>query len=192
MTRISFPYFRLAVVAWVASWASIACSDATGLFPPTHANEVDTVTFAAIRRTPIPQPSGFDIVNNQVARTEQEVAFDVAFDFDSNEVARLVPAGLLGFQREPGWRRTNQAFDEITSAPTEDYVNDSTLALAVGDVFIVRSRNSTTNCAVLGSLPRYGKFHVLELNLGERSIRLEFLVDVNCGYRGLQPGFPTS
>jgi hypothetical protein len=41
-------------------------------------------------------------------------------------------------------------------------------------------------------LPRYGKFRVLDLNIEERSVTLELLVDVNCGYRGLEPGFPSS
>lgn len=191
MTRISFLDFWLAALAGMAVATGIACGDATGLLPPIAANEVDTVTFAALQGTPVGQPSGLDIVNNRVLRTEQGRAFDVAFDFDSTDVAVLVPAGLLGFQAQPGWRRSDEEFDAIESAPLEDYVTDSTLALAVGDVFIARSRSSSSACSFLGAVPRYGKFHVLDVNLAERTIRLEFLIDVSCGYRGLQPGFPT-
>jgi hypothetical protein len=192
MTRIFFFYFRLAVLAGMTFLAGIACGDTTGLLPPIAANVVDTATFAAIRGTPIGDPSGLDMVTNRVMRTDQGRAFDIAFDFDSADAAVLLPAGLLGFQAQPGWRRTNQEFSAITSAPIEDFVADSSLALTVGQVFFVRSRNSSSACGFLGAVPRYGKFHVLEINLQDRSIRLEFLVDVNCGYRGLEPGFPTS
>ena len=68
--------------------------------------------------------------------------FDLLFDIDSAGTAQLIPAGLLGFQAEPAWRRTNQEFSAITSAPTEDYTNDQELVLAVGDVFFGRSRNT--------------------------------------------------
>ncbi len=192
MTRISFSYFRLAWVAGLAVSVGIACDDSTGLLPPGAPNQVDTATFSALQGTPVPQPSGLDIVTNTVVRTDQGLAFDVAFDLDSTGAAVMKPAGLLGFQLEPGWRRTNQEFDAITRAPIEDYIVDSTLVLTVGDVFFARSRNSTAGCGPLGTVPRYGKFHVLDVNIQEKTVRLEFLIDVNCGYRGLEPGFPIS
>jgi len=192
MTRIFFFYFRLAVLAGTTFLTAIACGDSTGLLPPIAPNVVDTATFAAIRGTPIADPSGLDMVTNRVTRTDRGQLFDVAFDFDSAGVAVLLPAGLLGFQPQVGWRRSNQEFDAIRSAPVEDFVADSSLALTVGQVFLVRSRNSSSSCGFLGAVPRYGKFHVLEIDPQGRSVTLEFLVDVNCGYRGLEPGFPTS
>jgi hypothetical protein len=41
-------------------------------------------------------------------------------------------------------------------------------------------------------LPRYGKFQVLAIDPAQRTVTLEFLIDRNCGYRGLEPGLPDS
>ena len=87
---------------------------------------------------------------------------------------------------------TDKAFTEVDEAPYDDYLVDSVLTVSVGDVFIGRSRNTAGNCFYLGSLPRYGKFHVIEVNSQDRTITLEYLVNVNCGCRKLEPGFPTS
>jgi hypothetical protein len=85
---------------------------------------------------------------------------------------------------------TDQAFDALTSAPLEGYVTDSALVVAANTVFVIRSRTSPVQCAFSGGLPRYGKFHVLNVDLGARTVTLEMLVDLNCGYRGLEPGTP--
>jgi hypothetical protein len=192
MRSISFAHLVLAGAVTYAVGNAMACSDATGLLPPAFANVVDTVTLAALTDTPVPIPSAFDIVYASRARTDLGEPFDFAFDIDSAGSPVIVPAGLMGFQLEAAWRRSSREFAQITSAPTEDYTPDERLTVAVGDVFLVRSRNSSSLCGYLGSLPRYGKFRVLDLNLEERSITLEMLVDINCGYRGLEPGFPSS
>ncbi len=170
----------------------MACSDSTGLLPPVFPNTVDTVTLAALRDTPVSIPSAYDMVFVSRARTDLGQPFDFAFNIDSAGSPVILPAGLLGFQMEAAWRRSSREFAQIASAPTEDYTPDEPLTVALGDVFLARSRNSSSGCGYLGSLPRYGKFRVLDLNVEERSITLEMLVDVNCGYRGLEPGFPSS
>ena len=114
---------------------------------------------------------------------------------DVEGVAALVPpvvaaCGALGLPAEPGVLLTDQAFDALTSAPLEGYVTDSALVVAANTVFVVRSRSSTVQCALAGGLPRYGKFHVLNVDLAARTVTLEMLVDLNCGYRGLEPGTP--
>ena len=73
-----------------------------------------------------------------------------------------------------------------------DYEIDSALLVTPGTVFLARSRSSSVLCSFLGSLARYGKFHVLDIDTGNRSVTLELLVDLNCGFRGLEPGIPTS
>ncbi|UCG86854.1 MAG: hypothetical protein JSW71_23660 [Gemmatimonadota bacterium] len=192
MRSISFAPFALAGSVTFALGVATGCGDSTGLGPAVFTNFVDTVTLAALRDTPVPAASGFDMVFGRLARTDQGQPFDFAFDIDDEGTAVLFPAGLMGFQKEPGWRRSNQEFAEIARAPTEDYTVDSPLTVALDDVFIARSRNSSSGCGYLGSLPRYGKFRVLELNFEERSLTLEVLVDLNCGFRGLEPGVPTS
>ncbi len=193
MRRISFAHFRLASLALAILWASAACGDSTGLPPASIPNWIDTVTLAAVQNTPIPEASAYDMLIANKTRTDQGQSFDLLFDIDSTDTAALIPAGLLGFQEQAGWRRTSQEFSAANNAPTEDYTSDQELVLAVGDVFYVRSRNTSTGCELLGTaLPRYGKFHVLELDIQARTVILETTVNLNCGYRGLEPGLPVS
>jgi len=193
MIPISFTHFRLAASASAVIWAAAACGDSIGLPPATIPNWVDTMTFAAIQNTPIPDASALDILTATKTRTDQGQPFDLMFDIDSTGTAMMIPAGLLSFTAEAGWRTTTQEFSAITNAPTEDYAADAVLVLAVGDVFFARSRTSSTGCEILGTaLSRYGKFHVLALDTQERTVTLETMVDLNCGYRGLEIGFPTS
>lgn len=153
---------------------------------------MDTVTLHALRGTPISTPSAFDIAYGNAVRTDQGQAFDFAFNIDSLGAALALPAGALGLSAQAGLQFSDRTFDEVDNAPFDDYTVDSVLTLSVGDVFIGRSRNESGNCFFLGSLPRYGKFHVLALDVQARTITLEALVNVNCGYRKLTPGYPTS
>jgi hypothetical protein len=168
-----------------------ACDD-TGLYPATFANYVDTVTLYALSGTPISTPSAFDIALAVTARTDEGDAFDFAFDIDSLGTVKILPAGSLGLTAQAGLQMSDKSFEEVDEAPYDKYVVDSALTMSVGDVFIGRSRNTSNNCYYLGSLPRYGKFHVLRLDTANRTVVLETLVNVNCGYRKLEPGFPTS
>jgi hypothetical protein len=58
-------------------------------------------------------------------------------------------------------------------------------------VFVARSRVSSLYCVYV-AVPRYGKFLVLSIDPTARSITMQALVDLNCGYRGLEPGLPGS
>jgi hypothetical protein len=67
------------------------------------------------------------------------------------------------------------------------------LAIDVGTVFLARSRSVPDGCsAITGALPRYGKFEVLSIDAAERVVTLQTLINVNCGYRQLEPGLPDS
>ena len=192
MRPTSFTHFQLTVAAAFALSLTTACGDLT-LPAATIPNRIDTLTLAAVRGTPVTDPSGLDIVFRRVSRPDLGQEFDFMFDIDSAGAAIMVPAGLLGSTRQAGWRRTDQQFEEIIIAPVEDYTTDTALLVTVGDVFFARSRGFSTGCEFLGtSLPRYGKFHVVAFDAELRSITLEVVIDVNCGYRGLEPGFPTS
>ena len=125
-------------------------------------------------------------------RPEMGEPFDFAFDIDSTGAAVLKPSGLLGIVTAAGLLAPDKPYDELDRAPLDGYVSDSVFHLADGTVFVARSRSSSQFCSYLGSLPRYGKFRVLELNMVERFVRLETLVDLNCGYRNLEEGVPTS
>jgi hypothetical protein len=179
-----------AAAAALLIWAFAACDDSTG-FRATLPNEIDTVTIYALTLTPIATPSGFDIVNARAARTDRGEVFDFALDFDESDSPLLAPAGALNLTPQSGLQFSDKSFDAIDRAADDDYILDRALAVSVGDVLIARSRNSSELCGFFGSLPRYGKFHVLEVDSGERTVTLEFLVNQNCGFRSLELGFPT-
>ncbi len=172
---------------------SAGCDNTLALPLATVANVVDTVILNALRGTPISVPSGFDVVLRRAARTDRpNEDFDIAFDIDEENRALIITTGALGLSAQSAIQTSDRAFDDITVAPLEDYELDVSIPVAIGSVFIVRSRPNNTQCAFfLGQLPRYGKFEVLFLDLQTRQITLEHLVNVNCGYRGLEIGIPT-
>lgn len=188
MRPISLPRLLFSVLGLVALAAG--CSDANTLPPAQYDNVVDTTVLYALSGTAIELPSAFDGVGAVPVRTDLGAPFDFAVDFDPAGTLLLYPAGALGFAPEGGIRLETRTFDAVTSAPAEGYVTDSVVTGTTGTVFVLRSRSSSQLCAVGGSLPRYGKFHVLAIDQVARAVRFEFLVDLNCGYRGLEPGPP--
>lgn len=170
----------------------VACDDPLGLPPAGVPNVVDTVRLYALRGTPVAQPSGLKVSTGQVVRTD-EPGFDIAFDIDNAGTPLIYPAGALGLSRDPGVLKMNAAFDDVTTAPTgNDYLVSQPVAIPKETVFVVRSAPFSGDCGFSAALPRYGKFRVLSVDPTTRSVALEMLVDLNCGYRGLRPGLPTA
>jgi hypothetical protein len=169
-----------------------ACGDPLALTPATQPNRIDTVTIFALEGTPISSPSGYDVVFNVPARTDRAAGFDFTFDIDSGGTSLIFPTGALGLGLESGIVFSDKEFTQIDIAPTEDYNVDSAMVVHQDTVFIVRSRPDVAGCPIfLGALPRYGKFEILNIDPQARSITMMSLVNVNCGYRGLELGLPT-
>jgi hypothetical protein len=192
MRSISLSLMLFGAAAALASTAVVGCDNPLALSPPTDSNFVDTVTLFALRGTGLPQPSAYDIVNRTVAHTDRLEAFDFAFDLSDAGTAEIYPTGALNLGNSPGIAVVTMAFDSVLSAPLTGFVTDSVVPVSVGTVFVGKSRPNGLNCALAGTLPRYGKFRVLTIDTAVRSITLETLVDANCGYRGLEPGLPGS
>jgi hypothetical protein len=191
MPRISLSSLCLALAAGAV--LTVACGNDVNLPPATVENTVDTAEVFALRGTAIGTPSAFDVASALPVLPELGDPFDFAFDIDSTGAAIFYPSGLLGGSTTAGIHRASDTFDEIRRAPLEDYVTDSIVAIATGMVLVVRSRAVSAGCsAVTGALPRYGKFEVLSIDAGSRTVTLKMLVDLNCGYRELVPGVPTS
>lgn len=188
MPRISFPSLAFAASALVVLAAATACGSGQTAY---YSNYVDTVTLYALRDTPIRTPSAYSILDLLPVRTDTSGAFDFAFDIDSTGTPKIYPAGVLGLDQNAGILAVKTSFDNVHSAPTSGYVTDSALAVATGDVFVARSRLSSSSC-IYYSLSRYGKFEVLAIDTAQRSITLRGLVDLNCGFRGLDTGIPGS
>ena len=182
------------VAALLAGGGALACNDPLGLPAATSSNIVDTFTLAALSGTPITQASAFDIARNRLVHTEQVADFDFAFDLSSTGTGVLFPALALrlAITGTPGLQKMTVPFDSVKSAPSNGYVDSSAVSITIGDVLVGRSRLTSIGCGLTGSLPRYAKFLVLDIDPQARSLRLKALVDSNCGYRSLQPGIPTS
>ena len=96
---------------------------------------------------------------------------------------------MLGLGEGSGLQVSPEPFDSITLAPTSGYVYDTTAAAGAGAELLVQSR--VTTCSYGGSASYYAKLRVLTVDMVARRADFEILVNINCGYRGLEPGLPT-
>ena len=167
-----------------------ACSDNNSLPPPDSQNFVDTLTIGALEGTPISTPSGFSVEAGAI-RTDLSVNFEFAYNVrrleDGTSERVFLPRATIGIPSStanPGLQRREETFDDLTRAPSNGYVSDSAVPVAVGDRFIVRSR---VVCASLG-VPKYGKLEILAFQ--DSTVTFRTLVNQNCGYKDLLPGLP--
>ncbi len=173
------------VLALAAALAA-GCSDDDNLADPTQANVVDTLTIGSLTGTPITTPSGFAVEEGTI-RTDRDAEFDFAYNIESDGRRVLIPRAALGIPSntaDPGLQRRDAAFDEIVLAPSNGYVTDEAVPIAVGERYLVRSR---VICSGLG-VPLYAKIELLGFDGDLLDFRV--LANRNCGYKGLEPGLP--
>ncbi|HWC74792.1 MAG TPA: hypothetical protein VG454_12735 [Gemmatimonadales bacterium] len=170
--------------------ASACGPDLTGLLPAAVENRTDTVTVYAVSGTPVATPSGYIIVSRQVVRIDQNPQFDFAFDIDSSGRALIKSTGAMKLGQQSGVQITTTPFDSIQIAPTGGYQEDSAVVLNLNTVAILHSRAAQCNYDLQPSHHYFAKMHVTAIDTVARSIQFEVLTDVNCGYRGLEPGLP--
>lgn len=158
-------------------------------------NRTDTVSLYALSGTPVYQPSVYVITDRESVRTDRAVnGFDFAFDIDTAGRAVLLPTGALRLGRFSGIQLTPIHFDSVRFAPTSGYQLDSAVVVDSNDVALLHSR--PLGCSFGGGFSpvRYAKLHVLAIDTTSgpngRRIDFEILTDINCGYRGLEPGLP--
>jgi hypothetical protein len=180
------PLLQLLVLAALA-----ACGDEDSLPDPTSENLVDTVTVGSLTDTPITTASGFSVSAGAV-RTDLDPGFDFAYDIEGPpETGRkmILPRAVLGITSngtaEPGVMLREESFDDIDVAPSNGYVTDSAVTVAVGERYVVRSR---VVCEL--GVPIYAKVEIIGFE--DNSLVLKRLKNVNCGYRSLEPGLPDS
>jgi hypothetical protein len=173
----------------VALVALAACGDDDSLPDPTRENRIDTVTVGSLTDTPITTASGFAVSTGAI-RTDLDPGFDFAFDIQGppeTGTPVVLPRAALGITSggtaEPGVMRRSEAFDDIEAAPSNGYVTDEAVPVAVGERYIVRSR---VVCNI--GVPVYAKIEIIAIE--DNSLILKRLANVNCGYRELRPGLP--
>lgn len=169
--------------------AAAACSSSDNLPDPTEENFVDTVTVGSLTDTPITTASGFSVGTGAI-RTDLSPDFDFAYDIEGDAATGasvILPRAALGIESggsaEPGVMRRDETFDAIDVAPSNGYVTEEAVPVAVGERYIVRSR---VRCTI--GVPVYAKVEVIGLE--DNSLILKVLANTNCGYRGLEPGLP--
>ena len=177
------PRLFLSLVAALA----LGCGDDDNLADPTEQNVVDTVTIGSLTGTPIVTPSGFAVEEGAI-RTDLDAGFDFAYNIEPGGRRVLLPRAALGLPStntaDPGLQRRDEAFDAIVVASSNGYVTDEPVPIEAGDRYIVRSR---VLCSSLG-VPLYAKIEILEFD--GNLMHLKVLANRNCGYKGLEPGFP--
>ena len=178
---------------FVALALAAACGDPLGLPAPAIGNRTDTVSLYALSGTPVTSPSVYIIGFRQVARSDQSATgFDFAFDIDTAGRPVLLPTGALGLPRASGIQRTLHTFDSVTVAPAGGYQSDSAMVVDSNEVMILHSRPLVCSFGITSIY--YAKLHVLAIDTTSgpngRRIDFEILNNVNCGYRGLEPGLP--
>jgi hypothetical protein len=170
--------------------ATVACSDSSGLPDPTFANEERTETLYALTGTPVGTPSAYAIHGSQRVRTDISQDFDFAFGINGSDGGPVfVPRAVLGIEPnatlQPGLMPSSLTFEGITEAPSNGYITDQVVPIAVGDRFLVRGR---ITCDI--GVSKYAKLEVVAIEASTRTVTFRVLTNQNCGYKGLRPGVP--
>lgn len=169
--------------------AAAACSDSNGLPDPAFDNEERSETLYALVGTPVATPSGYTLNGSQRIRTDMSVDFDFAYNIESDGRPVFIPRAVLGIDTSaslnPGFQRRTETFEAITVAPSDGYITDQVVPIALGDRFVVRSR---IVCTI--GVPKYAKLEVTGLEPVAKTVTFRVLTNENCGFKGLEPGLP--
>jgi hypothetical protein len=169
--------------------AVIACSDSTGLPDASLTNAERTDTLYALIGTPVSTPSGYALEGNRRIRTDLSVEFDFAYNVESDGSPVFLPRAALGIDPtatvNPGFLARTETFEAIKVAPSNGYITDRAIPIAVGQRYVVRSR---ITCTI--GVPKYAKLEVVAIDDVARLVAFRVLTDDNCGFKGLEPGLP--
>jgi hypothetical protein len=167
-----------------------ACSDDNGLPDPTITNAERAETLYALVGTAVGTPSAYALEGNRQVRTDLSVDFDFAYNIEADGRHVFLPRAALGIDTaasvNPGLLTRSETFEGIITAPSNGYITDQVVPIALGDRFAVRGR---VTCLSIG-VPKYGKLEVLSFDDAARTVTFRVLTDDNCGFKGLQPGLP--
>lgn len=166
-----------------------ACSDSNGLPDATVTNVERSDTLWALVGTPVTTPSGYSVDGGRRVRTDLSVDFDFAYNVGPTGEHIFLPLAALGIDTataaKPGFQLRNESFEAITLAPSNGYITDVSVPIAVGQRYVVRSR---ITCAL--GVPKYAKMEILSFDEVTHIVSFRILINDNCGFRGLEPGLP--
>jgi hypothetical protein len=166
------------------------CSDANGLPDPSLTNVERTETLYALVGTPVGTPSAYAVDGARTVRTDVSVDFDFAYNIESDGRHVFLPRAALNIDPtgnvNPGLMPRTETFEGITEAPSNGYITDRAIPIAVGERYVIRGR---ITCLSIG-VPKYGKLEIVSFDDAARTVTFRVLTDDNCGYKGLEPGLP--
>ena len=136
-----------------------------------------------------PTPSGYALDGARRVRTDLSDAFDFAYNIEPDGRHVFIPRAALGIDTSntvnPGFQARSESFEAITAAPSNGYVSEQVVPIAVGERYIVRGR---VTCSI--GVPKYAKMEILSFDDVARIVSFRILIDDNCGFKGLEPGLP--
>jgi hypothetical protein len=178
--------------AVAAGFGLAGCGSPPGIPSAIFPNRTDTLAVYAVTGTPVATPSAYIISARQVVRTDQNPGFDFVFDIDSLGRAVLLPTGAMKLGTLSGAQAVTTEFDSTRIAPTTAYHTDSAVVLDVNSVAVLHSRPVQCSWDFSPVHNFFAKLRVVAVDSAARRIDFEILTDINCGYRGLEPGLPHS
>lgn len=156
----------------------------------------DTYDVFALTGTPAEYPSGINTYVRSTVRVDGNANFDVALDIDDAGKVIVYPVqkvvSSLTSSRRVGLRKVDGTFESVTIAPSGTYA-DSSIASSPGDVIVVQSvRNGVNDACQFDISPYiYTKLAIDSVSHATRIIRVQAVLDPNCGFRSFESGIPS-
>lgn len=181
------------VLAVVVAVTALSSCSYTANFDFTRPSTPVEATLYDLVAGPVDRPSAFNLVSGygsgvpSTVRVDQVPTWDVAFAVQDGTPV-WVPRGYFkGFTASAGVLAVDQAFEEVTEAPSDASLYDETTPTPVkdGGVYIIRSRPDESQ-----SLPcrLFAKVEVQSIEGDPPRIQFRYLWNPNCGNRNLTPG----
>jgi len=169
----------------------VACDDPFA--PRADSPTLDaSIEVWALTGSPANFPTVMLVPQRISVRPDAAASFDLGFDIDPDGRLLVLPVSnvvtSVTGDRRVGIIRTAEVYNTIVEAPRTGWIFDSTLAVNVGQVFIVRVQTQFCQGQMQGEI--YGKFLVDSVIVPERRIRLSGRVNPNCGFRSFLSGIP--
>jgi hypothetical protein len=183
--------------ATFAAAVMLACGDP--IAPQANfPNYADTLTLYALNGAPRGAPTAIRIIagalGSAAVATSGGFDIDIAVDIDDQGRPWLYPVRTVAspvLNKHPvGIRRTQEAFDDILRAPTDDYVRDTAATVAIGERVLIESADPGACNTLFGGVV-YAKLVIDSVRTATRQVFLRLTADPNCGFRSLVvPGVP--
>ena len=185
---------RTFVLACLAA-ATAACGDFTGVPASLPTLSADSTTVYAINGAPLGAPTALHVYSGSVLAADASFSFDVAFDINSSGQIvflpqRAVASGLatthsVGLQVD-----SSSTFEAVTRAPASGYRADTAVTVRVGQVVLAQVNDVNACGFSISGSTLYAKMQVRSLDLAQRTLKLRYTVDPNCGFRSFASGVP--